>query len=40
MKMKHPALARLTINEMIAGNVPAPMHPAALKVYGELGLLK
>ena len=40
LKSKHPALAELTIQDMISGSMPAPIHPAATQVYRELGLLK
>ena len=40
LKTKHPALANLTIQDMISGGLPAPLHRAAAKVYRELGLMK
>ena len=40
LKSKHPALANLSLQDMISGTLPAPIHPAALQVYRELGLLK
>ena len=40
LKGKNPTLANLTIQDMTSGNLPAPIHPAALQVYRELGLLK
>ena len=40
LKTKHPALANLTIQDMVSGSLPAPLHPAATQVYRELGLLK
>ncbi len=40
LKARNPALANLSVPEMISGSLPAPMHPAALQVYRELGLLK
>jgi hypothetical protein len=40
LRAKNPALANLSVQEMISGSLPAPLHPAALQVYRELGLLK
>jgi uncharacterized protein len=40
LKSKHPALARLSVQSMVSGTFPAPLHPAAVKVYRELGLMK
>ena len=40
LKAKNPALANLSVQQMISGSLPAPLHPAALQVYRELGLLK
>jgi TRAP transporter TAXI family solute receptor len=39
LRTLHPALARLTVERMVQP-VPAPLHPAAVQVYNELGLLK
>ena len=39
LKTKHPALANLSVHEMVTGNLPAPLHPAAAPVFKELGLL-
>lgn len=39
LRAAHPALARLKIQEMIAGWLPAPLHPGALQAYKELELL-
>ncbi len=38
LKSKNPALANLTIQDMVSGSLPAPLHPAAMQVYRELGL--
>ena len=40
LRTKNPTLANLTIEGMISGHLPAPLHPAALLVYRQLGLLK
>ena len=40
LRAKNPSLANLTVREMISGSLPAPLHPAALQIYRELGLLK
>jgi uncharacterized protein len=40
LRTLHPALARLTAGEMINGGLTAPLHPAAARVYKELGLLE
>ena len=40
LKGKHKALANLTVQGMISGGLPAPLHPAAIQDYRELGLLK
>ena len=40
LKSEHPALANLSIQDMVSGNLPAPLHPAAAKVFKEMGLLK
>ncbi len=40
LRAKNPALASLSVQEMVSGSLPAPLHPAALQVYRELGLLK
>jgi TRAP transporter TAXI family solute receptor len=40
LKTKHPALANLTLEEMVGGTFPVPLHPAASQVYKDLGLLK
>jgi TRAP transporter TAXI family solute receptor len=40
LKAKHAALTNLTVEEMVGGNFPAPLHPAASEVYKGLGLLK
>jgi uncharacterized protein len=40
LRKELPALARVSTNEMIGGWLPAPLHPGALAVYRELGLLK
>ncbi len=40
LKGKNPTLANLTVQEMVSGSLPAPMHPAALQVYRGLGFLK
>ncbi|MBV9674630.1 MAG: TAXI family TRAP transporter solute-binding subunit [Verrucomicrobia bacterium] len=36
----HPALSRLTIDGMINSGFPAPLHPAAIEAYQELGSLR
>jgi len=38
LKTKQPVLADLTIQDMISGSLPAPLHPAAAQVYKSLGL--
>ncbi len=40
LRAKNPNLSNLSVPEMISGNLPAPLHPAALQAYRELGLLK
>lgn len=40
LKGKHPALANLTVQDMISGNLPAPLHSGVTQVNQELGLLK
>jgi TRAP transporter TAXI family solute receptor len=40
LKPRHPALAKLDVDEMVGGNMPIPLHPAASQAYKELGLLK
>ncbi|MEI8178474.1 TAXI family TRAP transporter solute-binding subunit [Aestuariivirga sp.] len=40
LKREHPALAELSIQQMVSGNLPAPLHPAAEKVFKEMGVLK
>ncbi len=40
LQKMHPALARLSVDAMIAGGLPAPLHPGAVQAYKELGLLK
>jgi TRAP transporter TAXI family solute receptor len=40
LKTQDPALASLTVQDMISGSLPAPIHPAALQVFKELGLTK
>jgi hypothetical protein len=39
LRTLHPALATLKAEEMIEQGLTAPLHPAAAKVYRELGLL-
>jgi uncharacterized protein len=39
LRSKQPALADLTVQEMISGSLPAPLHPAAAQFYRTLGLL-
>jgi uncharacterized protein len=40
LKSKDPALAQLSIRDMVAAGMPAPLHPAAAQVYRDLGLMK
>jgi TRAP-type uncharacterized transport system substrate-binding protein len=40
LRTKHPALAGLTVDEMISGSIPVPFHPAASKTFQNLGLLR
>ena len=40
LETKHPVLASLTVGEMAGDNIPAPLHPAANKIYKALNLLK
>ena len=40
LKGEHPALANLSVQDMVSGKLPAPLHPAAAKVFKEMGLLK
>ena len=40
LRAKHPALANLTVDEMTDGSIPVPLHPAARKVYKDVGLLR
>jgi TRAP-type uncharacterized transport system substrate-binding protein len=40
LRTKHPRLAGLTLEEMTGGNFRVPLHPAAIQVYKDLGLLK
>jgi TRAP transporter TAXI family solute receptor len=40
LKARHPALAKLDIEEMVGGNMPIPLHEAASQAFKELGLLK
>jgi TRAP transporter TAXI family solute receptor len=40
LKPRHPALAKLNVDEMVGGNMPIPLHPAASQAYKDLGLLK
>jgi hypothetical protein len=39
LQKMHPALARLSVDAMIDGGLPAPLHPGAVQAYKELGLL-
>jgi uncharacterized protein len=39
LKSKDPVLAGLSIHDMVAESLPAPLHPAAAQVYKDLGLL-
>ena len=39
LKSEHPALADLTVEGMISGSLPAPLHPAAAQFYKSIGLL-
>jgi TRAP transporter TAXI family solute receptor len=39
LRTRHPALAGLAVQEMVGGGGPVPLHPAADKVYKEIGLL-
>jgi uncharacterized protein len=39
LRTLHPALATLKAEEMIEQGLTAPLHPAAAKVYKELGLI-
>ncbi|WP_299814845.1 TAXI family TRAP transporter solute-binding subunit [uncultured Roseibium sp.] len=38
-KRLHPALSRLEVAEMVSHDMPAPLHPGALKFYRDQGLL-
>ena len=40
LRALHPALARLRAREMIIDGLTAPLHPAAVEVYKELGLME
>ena len=39
LKSEDPALADLTFEGMISGNLPVPLHPAAARFYKAFGLL-
>ena len=39
LKSKNPSLANLSLDDMVSGSLPAPIHSAAMQVYRELGLL-
>jgi uncharacterized protein len=39
LKSEHPVLADVTLEGMISGNLPAPLHPAAAQLYKSLGLM-
>ena len=39
LRSKQPALAELTVRDMVSGSLPAPLHPAAAQFYKSLGLL-
>jgi uncharacterized protein len=39
LKSEHPALADLSVPEMVTGILPTPLHPAAAQVYKDLGLV-
>jgi uncharacterized protein len=40
LRTKHPALSRLTAEEMTSANISVPFHPAASQIYRDLGLVK
>ena len=40
LRSKNPAVVNITAEDMISGSLPAALHPAAMKVYRKLGLLK
>jgi len=40
LRAAHPALSKLRADEMVTQSLTAPLHPAAAKVYEDLGLLK
>jgi TRAP transporter TAXI family solute receptor len=39
LKTEDPVLADVTVEGMISGNLPAPLHPAAAQFYKSIGLL-
>ena len=40
LRTLHPALARLRAREMIIDGLTAPLHPAGVEVYKELGIME
>jgi TRAP transporter TAXI family solute receptor len=40
LRAAHPALSNLRAEEMVTQSLTAPLHPAAAKLYKDLGLIK